>query len=325
MRNPLVTIAIPTYNRADSYLKHTLECAINQTYENIEILVSDNCSTDHTEELVKSYRDQRITYFKQKTNLGQRGNSNFLLDQANGEYFHMFHDDDSIDPDFIEICMEKAKYRTGLGIIMSGSRMIDENNHTIQENRNETEGLSLEEFILSWYEYKMNIFLCCTLFGTSTLKEIGGFEEKYNRYDDVAANWKCTREAGRVDVPDVKAGLRSHSGSVTSTTDIEMWSRDALTLLDLAFKLAPGKVKEIQNIGMRQSAKNMYIFASEEESKLKRIKSFWKIYSLFGYKFLPPFKHCNEIVPMTGYVLHPYHGMSKLKSVLQKNLTQQSR
>ena len=46
MRTPFVTIGIPTYNRASSYLKATIDSALSQTYDNIEIVVADNCSTD---------------------------------------------------------------------------------------------------------------------------------------------------------------------------------------------------------------------------------------------------------------------------------------
>ena len=61
---PLVTIGIPTYNRADGYLKEALESALRQTYENVEIIVSDNCSTDHTDVLVANYKDPRLKYVK---------------------------------------------------------------------------------------------------------------------------------------------------------------------------------------------------------------------------------------------------------------------
>jgi glycosyltransferase involved in cell wall biosynthesis len=61
---PLVTIGICTYNRADSYLGSALQSAVDQTYPNLEIVVSDNCSVDHTEELVQSFDDPRIRYIK---------------------------------------------------------------------------------------------------------------------------------------------------------------------------------------------------------------------------------------------------------------------
>ena len=93
---PLVTIAIPTYNRANGYLKNAIECALKQTYRNIEVVISDNCSSDNTEEVVKGYTDPRIRYFRQSANIGANNNFNFCLEKAQGSYFLLFHDDDSI-------------------------------------------------------------------------------------------------------------------------------------------------------------------------------------------------------------------------------------
>ena len=59
----LVTIGIPTFNRANGYLRYALESAIAQTYRNLEIIVSDNCSYDDTEAVVRHYRDPRGQVF----------------------------------------------------------------------------------------------------------------------------------------------------------------------------------------------------------------------------------------------------------------------
>ena len=99
---PLVTIGIPTYNRASAFLKRALTSAVNQTYQNIEIVVSDNASTDHTEDVVKGFADPRISYFKQKENIGAINNFNFCLAQAQGDYLLLLLDDDLVDDDFVE-------------------------------------------------------------------------------------------------------------------------------------------------------------------------------------------------------------------------------
>ena len=96
---PLVSIGIPTYNRADGFLKQALQSAVNQTYGNIEIIVSDNCSTDHTEDLVNEFSDSRIKYIKHNNNIGANNNFNFCVNSAKGDYFLLLHDDDLIDPD----------------------------------------------------------------------------------------------------------------------------------------------------------------------------------------------------------------------------------
>ena len=60
---PLVTIGIPTFNRADSYLPESLGSALGQDYPNLEVIVSDNGSSDGTEVFVKSLNDPRVRYF----------------------------------------------------------------------------------------------------------------------------------------------------------------------------------------------------------------------------------------------------------------------
>ena len=99
---PLVTIGIPTYNRASSFLEDAIKSAVEQTYENIEIIVSDNVSTDHTEEVVKGFSDSRIRYFKHIKNTGMKNNFNACVEKARGDYFLLLCDDDLIDsPDHI--------------------------------------------------------------------------------------------------------------------------------------------------------------------------------------------------------------------------------
>ena len=330
-KKPLVTIAIPTYNRADKYLSHTLECATKQTYENIEILVSDNCSTDQTPEVVNSFSDPRIKYFRQETNLGAFGNWNFLLEQANGDYFHMYHDDDQIDADFIETCMNAADYRSDFPLIMTGSRLIDANDKVLRENLNVAQGSNIDDFILAWYKGEINIFLCSSLFNTEVLRNAGGFENKYNHYNDVAAQFKCAAAGERLDIPDIKASFRKHAGSITSTTssDIEVWTQDAKKLLELATSLASDKTDEIKKEGLRKSAMNIYMYANDIESKRDRLEAFLKVFKDFGFRYLPPMKYANALVPFSGYLLHPYRALSLFKwKVLyryKKKMTQKYR
>lgn len=86
LARPLITVGLPTYNRANSYLKLALQSALGQTYANLDIVVSDNCSTDDTEALVRGIGvgDPRVRYFKQPRNVGENNNSNFCLQQAGG-------------------------------------------------------------------------------------------------------------------------------------------------------------------------------------------------------------------------------------------------
>jgi glycosyltransferase involved in cell wall biosynthesis len=101
--NPLVSIIIPTYNRADK-LTDAIESALNQSYKNIQIIVIDDGSTDHTRDLVKKYPE--IEYHWQK-NGGQAAARNSGLKRAKGEVVASLDSDDIWYPDFLTRCVEK--------------------------------------------------------------------------------------------------------------------------------------------------------------------------------------------------------------------------
>lgn len=103
--NRMVSVGVPTYNRPD-LLRRALEIITNQTYSNLEIIVSDNASTDlRVKEIVDEFasHDPRITYYRQENNVGVLANADFVLRKSQGEYFAWFSDDDWRSPEFIEI------------------------------------------------------------------------------------------------------------------------------------------------------------------------------------------------------------------------------
>lgn len=107
---PLITIAIPTYNRCE-LLKKTLESIQNQTYSNLEIIVSDNHSDDLTEKFMSecAKKDPRIKYYRREKNFGTYGQVNFLIEKATGDFYIVVCDDDWIDKDFVERCYTELK------------------------------------------------------------------------------------------------------------------------------------------------------------------------------------------------------------------------
>jgi glycosyltransferase involved in cell wall biosynthesis len=100
----LVSIGLPTYNRPEN-LEKALKHIINQTYKNLEIIVSDNASPNSkVEEIIEKYSliDSRVKYYKQQNNIGVLANAEFVLQQSIGEYFTWFSDDDWRSREFIE-------------------------------------------------------------------------------------------------------------------------------------------------------------------------------------------------------------------------------
>jgi len=85
---PCVTIGLPVWN-GEHYLAGCIEALLAQTFQDYELIISDNGSTDRTGEICLEYaaRDHRIRYVRQPENRGPFINYNFLLDEAQGEFF----------------------------------------------------------------------------------------------------------------------------------------------------------------------------------------------------------------------------------------------
>jgi len=116
---PLVSVGIPTYNRPDG-LKRTLSCICGQTYRNLEIIISDNCSPDQAimqvvEEMMQ--QDSRIIYVRQEKPLPIHGNFKYVLERASGEFFMWAADDDEWDEFFIEQCLKELQKHNAVSVM----------------------------------------------------------------------------------------------------------------------------------------------------------------------------------------------------------------
>lgn len=280
---PFVSIGIPTFNRANSYLKQSLPSALHQIYPNVEIIVSDNCSTDNTGDYVRSFSDPRIRYFRQSENIGPNNNANFCLSEAKGHYFFLLHDDDLIDADFIVTCMQAADYAMNVGLIRTGIRFIGPNGNTHRNVENPAEGLSLENFFSAWFDGKIPMHLCGTVFNTTYLRELGGFDVAYDPFQDVAAEVQLAANFCRVDVNEIKASFRQHTLSQTSTRDIQHWIDASVKLLEKICELVPGKEALFKAKGRIFFAHHNYNLVKNIRSPLIHIGSFARVFKSYGY------------------------------------------
>lgn len=103
---PRLTVGLPVYN-GEKYLEEALEALLGQSYEDFELVISDNASTDSTGDICRRYarRDSRIRYFRQPRNIGLNPNHNFVVMQATGELFKMASHDDLWARDLLKRCV----------------------------------------------------------------------------------------------------------------------------------------------------------------------------------------------------------------------------
>ncbi len=121
-----VSVCLPTYNGAD-YIEEALHSILNQTYEDFELLVVDDHSTDATLDIVKSFSDPRIQIHRNPERLGIPANWNRCLELAGGEFVCVFHQDDVMLPDNLERKVQLLSTDETVGFVHSGvETLVDE-------------------------------------------------------------------------------------------------------------------------------------------------------------------------------------------------------
>jgi glycosyltransferase involved in cell wall biosynthesis len=131
---PLFTIAIPTYNRAD-LMESCVTSALAQTYHDIEVLVSDNASTDDTVSRLKAFGDERLRVLTSDENIGATGNFNKCVREARGEYLVLAADDNTFEPHFVEKCAKLLKTEPNLPIVLSAYDVLILNEFSSNDRR----------------------------------------------------------------------------------------------------------------------------------------------------------------------------------------------
>ncbi len=101
MKEELVSIIMPSYNTG-KFIQETIDSVINQTYDNWELIIVDDCSSDNTDEIVKSIKDDRIFYLKNKKNSGAAVSRNKALKMAKGKWIAFLDSDDLWKKDKLE-------------------------------------------------------------------------------------------------------------------------------------------------------------------------------------------------------------------------------
>lgn len=124
---PLVSIGMPVYN-GESFLQEALDSLLAQTFENFELIISDNASTDKTESICREYaaKDQRIRYYRNPLNIGCAQNFNRVFKLSSSKYFKWAAYDDIHAPNFLEACIGILDRNPSVVLCHSRVKFIDE-------------------------------------------------------------------------------------------------------------------------------------------------------------------------------------------------------
>lgn len=131
---PRVSVGMPVYNGAN-YLAEAIESILSQSFQDFELLICDNASTDDTPDICRTYvqKDERVRYLRNRRNIGAGPNNNRVFELSRGELFKIANHDDVCHPSFLERCVQVLDLRPDAVCAYPSTVDIDEHGNQIRE------------------------------------------------------------------------------------------------------------------------------------------------------------------------------------------------
>ncbi|UBF27329.1 glycosyltransferase [Kovacikia minuta CCNUW1] len=133
-RLPRVSVGLAVYN-GENYIREAIDSILAQTFEDFELIISDNASTDKTQEICLEYaaRDQRIRYDRADRNRGAAWNQNRVFELSTGTYYKLAAHDDVIAPDYLAKCVAVLDQNPAVVLCHSWTRSINEKSEIVED------------------------------------------------------------------------------------------------------------------------------------------------------------------------------------------------
>lgn len=218
MTKPLVSICIPAYNSGE-FIKETIESVLRQSYENIELIITDDCSKDNTVEIVNSFNDNRLKLHVNKTNKGLTGNWNESVSYAKGKYIKLLCADDNILKNCIEREVEAFENNESASIVISDTNIVNPRGEVqLRIKRFGKSGLINGKKLAKRSILFKNYFgaPCNTLFRKETIDRIGAFDENLKHIPDYDLWLRLAYEGDVYYIKETLSEFRVHNVSNTS-------------------------------------------------------------------------------------------------------------
>jgi glycosyltransferase involved in cell wall biosynthesis len=194
-----VTVGIPTFNRAD-LAREAIDSVLAQTYRNFRLIVSDNASTDETQEVVASITDARLEYVRADKNIGMIGNFNRVIELTETEFLMLLPDDDRLYPDYLRAVVDVLQRNPRVGLVHTAFDEIDIESRVQKHAASYVKSSHplMVEPGRAFLERSMTstaILLSSTTYRTRAIREAGGMTTLEEPFADVplfmriAQNW----------------------------------------------------------------------------------------------------------------------------------------
>jgi len=196
MREPMISVIMPVYN-GEKYLPEAIESILNQTYKNFEFIIINDGSTDRTEEIILSYKDDRIIYVKNEKNLQIVESLNKGINLAKGKYIARMDADDISLPKRLEKQIEFMEKNTHVGVCGTWMKTFGEKNEVWKMP------ISHDEIVVSML-FNSCIMHPTAVIRTKVLKENNlYYDQKYNKVEDYELWTRLVKYTQFANIPEI--------------------------------------------------------------------------------------------------------------------------
>lgn len=209
---PKVSVLVPTYNRA-SYIQEAVQSALQQTCQDIEVIVVDDGSTDDTAGVIRAIKDPRLRYTFQE-NRGVASALNTAARLAQGEYVAMLGSDDRWHPELLATLTRRLDEAPELGVVYARAQGMDAYGQPLPQLLGAPEkfpGQPLQSLL-----YGDCVCAIAAVIRRTCLEQVGGFDESLHANEDWDLWIRLAEHTRFAYVPLVLAHFRIHAGSLTS-------------------------------------------------------------------------------------------------------------
>jgi glycosyltransferase involved in cell wall biosynthesis len=214
MNAPKVSIGLPVWN-GEKYLRLALDSILQQDYTDFELIISDNASTDRTQEICQEFaaKDKRIRYSRNQTNIGSSGNYNRVFELARGQFFKWASHDDEIHTSLLRRCLESFEHSApNTVLVFSKAEIIDGSGRALRLSEDTIDQTAHETFtrLASLIFHRHYAHPLWGLIRSEALRRtrlMGGIEADHVLLAELAL------QGPFVEIPEILYRQRRHAGS----------------------------------------------------------------------------------------------------------------
>jgi len=186
--NPLVSVVMPCYN-ANKYVQAAIESILRQTYDNLELIVVDDKSSDNSVEIINNFQDSRLRLLRNPTNQGVTRTLNRAIRVAEGEFIARMDADDLCEPTRIERQAEAMRRDPALAVVGTGVKIIDQNGMFLCYHFDPEGDREIRESLA----YTLPIWPGTQMWRRASLLEAGLFDEEVPGCEDLELTLRLCR------------------------------------------------------------------------------------------------------------------------------------